>query len=311
MSGRTSTKSKGKAKVEVIDLTLDEPLTANKAVQVQLPLPISPPRNARPTTSTLAGNSKAVPPPSTRVNPSTPIRAGSSNASFSSPFSPTQGTKRKAEQARITSFFPAKKLRIETIPAPLTPDEKKAAKEEEKTARADARRLAKELEKEAKELEKEEKKAAEEKTKAKKAEERRLKKEARDAEAARKREIAQWRADWKDWVQRNRQPDAEFTMPKGEDMWENHVNIKGAKELDLTRHELDCLEHCDVKNPMQPAGEEWAPMKLYRVAEVEKLAYRKEGIVNGVSQDDEAALLREGEEKLKTRMGKNDNEDTW
>jgi hypothetical protein len=237
-----------------------------------------------------------------RAIPCTPTRAG---PSASSPFSPTQGTKRKAQQARITSFFPAKKLRIETIPAALTPDEKKALREETKLARADARLLARELEKE----QQEEKKAVEDALKAAKAEDRRLKKEARDAEAAQKRQVAKWKVDWKDWVQRNKQPDAEFEMPKGEDMWENHVNVKGTKELGLTRVELDCLEHCDVENPLQPAGEEWAPMKMYKFADVEKLAFRKEGVVNGVSQGDETALLQQGEASLKKRMEKKAQEE--
>ena len=310
MSTRNSNKAKGKAKievVEVIDLTLDVPSTAHKAVQVQLPLPITPPRQTRPMSSNQAGSSRLLHSSSTRPMPCTPVRAGPSTLPSSSPFSPTQGTKRKAQQARITSFFPAKKFRIETVPTPLTPHEKKAAREEEKIARADAKRLARALEQE----ERDAKRLAEEEVRVARAEERRVKKEAREVEAAHKRKVAQWKVDWKDWVQRNKQPDAEFEMSKGEDMWENYINVKGTKDIGLTRNELDCLEHCDVKNPLQPAGEEWAPMKMYRVADAEKLAYRKEGIVNGISQDDEAALLREGEERLKTRMGKRANEDAW
>lgn len=304
MSEQISSKGKGKAKIEVIDLTVDVPLTANKAVQVQQRSPASPSRDAQPTISNQAGSSKDVPSSSTRANPCTPTRAGSSYASSHYSFSPTQSTKRKAQQACITSFFPAKKFRIETIPPELSPEQKKALREEDKMAKADARRLARELERE----KREEKKAAEDVTKAVKAAERRLKKEARDAEAARKREMAQWKADWKNWVQRNRQPDVEFTMPKGEEMWVNHMNVTGTKVLGLTRYELDCLPHCAVDNPLQPAGEEWAPMMMFRIDDVERLAFRKEGIVSGVSQDDEAVLLREGEERLKTKMEKRDNQ---
>jgi hypothetical protein len=292
--------NKGKAKVEIVDLTVEVPFTVNKEVQVRPTSPVTPPRATRPATVNQASSSKAV-----RASPCTPTRAESSTATASSPFSSTQGTKRKAQQARITSFFPTKKLRLETIPAALTPDEKKVLREETKLARADARLLARELERE----HQEEKKAVEDALKAAKAEDRQSKKAARDAETAQKRQVAKWKADWKDWVQRNKQPDAEFEMPKGEDMWENHMNVKDTKKLGLTRIELDCLEHCDVKNPLQPAGEEWAPMKMYKLADVEKLAFRKEGIINGVLQHDETTLLQQGEAKLKKKLEKKDQEE--
>jgi hypothetical protein len=292
--------SKGKAKVEVIDLTVEVRSTSNEKVKMQPPLAVTPPRATRPTIVDQASNSKVAPSLPTSADPCTPKRAGPSTATASPTFPSTQGTKRKAQQARITSFFPIKKLRLEPIPVALTPDEKKALREETKVARADAILLAKELEKE----QQEEKKAVEDALKTAKAEDRRSKKQARDAEAAHKRQDTRWKADWKDWVQRHKQPDAEFKMPKGEEMWENHVNIKGTKELGLTRIELDCLEHCDVKNPLQPAGEEWAPMKMYRLADVEQLAFRKEGIIAGVSRDDEATLLRQGEAGFKKRLEK-------
>jgi hypothetical protein len=302
MTNLSSAKGKGKAKVVIIDLTDDAPSSSEEAVQAQLHLPTSPPHGARPIHSTQAGGSRAVPSSFT-----TNARPGPSSTPLSSTLSPTQGTKRKA-QATITSFFPAKKPRIDVIPTQPTPNEKKVlrgaekvAREEQKLVRAEARRLVMELEKEEREARKEKANAA----KAAKAEERRLKKETRDAEVARKREVAQWRVDWKEWVQRTRQPNAVFQIPKDENRWQNHMNANGAKELDLTRHELDCLPHCEVKNP---ADEDYPPMKLYRIVDVQILAFWKEGIVNGISQDDEEALLREGERRLNLRKKKKDVE---
>ncbi|KAF2692239.1 hypothetical protein K458DRAFT_411883 [Lentithecium fluviatile CBS 122367] len=306
MSNQTSANGKEKAKI-IIDLTVDVPST-HKAMQEQLPSPVSPPRHAQPTDSTQAGSSKAGPSSSTSPRFTTPVRPGPSTSTPS----PTPGTKRKARQALITSWFPAKKPRIETATLELTPDEKRAARESEraareseKLARADAKRLALQLEKE----EKAALKAKADAAKAARAEERRIKKEVKEAELAQKRLLAQWKADWKDWVERHKQPDAEFTIPKNEDMWENHVNATGAKKhAGLTRNELDCLRHCDVKNPQQPAGEEYAPMKMYRAADVEKLVWRKEAIVSGLSQEDEAALLQEGERRLVEKMAKDDEQ---
>lgn len=279
-------RDRGKGKAVVIDLTFDEPVpsTFYNAEPVQSTLPATPRRNTRPTSPM---NESTF----TQPVPSTPTRAGPSNTAPPNPTTPTPGSKRTRSQARITAYFPPKKFRVDPIPFQLTKEEAKEARdkqkmkeEENRVARADAIRLAKALEKEERAQ--------------KKAERERL----REAEKAHKQQQNQWKADWKSWVERHRQPDARLKLPK-RIPWDIYVNATGTEDYGLTQRERQCLPHCDLKNPHEQPGQEYAPMKIYRRADVELLAWRKEGVLTGVSQDDEEALLEEGERRYKARKG--------
>ncbi|KAF2865933.1 hypothetical protein BDV95DRAFT_242740 [Massariosphaeria phaeospora] len=323
----SKSKGKGKARVDFVDLALDVDVdvdglssaSSSATVRAQLPSPVSPPRNADtrlPTTPTpsrlgLGLGLGAAPSPRTPLAraPSTFRPSHLSSTPSSSKPSPSQSCKRKAtKQTVIDSFFPTKKPKLETLPAALTPEGKKALRDEEKRAQAEGKRLAKELDREEREAQKAAKKAILDAARAVKAEERRVKKEARDAETARKREVRRWKA----WVLRHKDSYADFVIPEGENMYQNHVNFNGTDGTGLTRPEMQCLPHCKVKNPNeppgQPPGDEYKPMRMFRKEDVRRLKYRKEAVLNGVAQDDEARLLREGERLFKLRKEKEEGD---
>jgi len=232
-----------------------------------------------------------VPPPETPHRraqpphfPSTPqTRAGPSTAPIPcTPVSSTLNRKRK-EQSLITSFFPNKKVRVETVPIAPSPAESKAARLARKQEEEDIKALIQDIEKE----EREERKAREDAAKAAREAERQLKREAREAEALRRKQVNRCRNKWRDWVSSNKKPLATFSIADGE-LWSLHRNVKQCRaEFGLPRTDLDCLPHCDVENPLNG---EYADMRMFRLVDVERLAWRKEGVLRGVEGSEEEVI---------------------
>lgn len=248
MANMQSVKGKGKARTVVVEVASSSTVAP----------PRTPHRNPQP-------------PDSTPTSAQPAILATPSSSSFLS----TPSSKRKS-QARITSFFPNKKVRIETIPFELSPAEKKAKKEEEDDIKA----LIKDIEKEERELKKAEREA-----------ERQLKREEKLAASEERRRKAQHRLDWNSWCDRNSRPDATFKIPKG-DVWAMHKCMSQCvQEFGLRRSEVLCLEHCSIPNYHDKDA---ADIRLYRSDDVEKLAGRKEAMLAGIECSDEEELIAKG-----------------
>lgn len=115
---------------------------------------------------------------------------------------------------------------------------------------------------------------------------------AKKAETERKK---QWKRDWEMWVTENNIKDTFFTSFE-----EDCVTTSKAKQyLRLQAHELECLPHDERPNPQGFK----APMKLYKYDEVVDLAYKKEAIQAGVSQDDEELLIAQGKKLYEANRG--------
>lgn len=283
-------KGKGRAKTtanrEVIDLTLDLPSSAGEAGR--LTPPSSPPSHDAPPL------------------PSTPVRISVAEAGLSLVTPPT--SKRKS-QSRITSYYPNKRNRIEIVPTSPTPAERKAnrvADRADKEAEREAARAAKAETRRREREARDARRAEEDNAKDARAAARAIEKEQREAEAAQKKEEkrrkAQWKADWKTWMQRNKQVDATFEIPEGQhNDHEKFKNIKECKqEFGIKRDELDCIPHCDTVNPI---NEEYAPEKRFSVKHVMRLAWKKEAIENGIPQNDIITLIEKGRELYEARTG--------
>ncbi|KAJ4360257.1 uncharacterized protein N0V89_000817 [Didymosphaeria variabile] len=211
--------------------------------------------------------------------PRTPPRRSTQSASFTTPSSsalPSSLSSQRKSQARITSFFPNKKRRIETIPFELSPAEKKAKKQEEDDIKA----LIKDIENEERETKKAEKEA-----------ERQLKREEKLAVTREKKQKAQYRLNWNTWCERNARPNATFKTPKG-DVWASHKCMSQCvQDFGLKRSEVLCLEHCSIPNYH---NEDAPAIRLYRSDDVEKLVGRKEATLAGIEGIDEEDLIAEG-----------------
>ncbi|KAL1598696.1 hypothetical protein SLS60_007836 [Paraconiothyrium brasiliense] len=246
MTDRPSTKAKGKARADDSSAatSFEPPRTPSRRPQ---------PPASTPTSAQFAG-----------------LATPSSSALTSSP-----NAKRKS-QARITSFFPNKKRRIETIPFKLSPAEKKAKRQEEN----DIKTLIKDIEKEEREIKKAEKDA-----------ERQLKREERSAATLERKRKAENRSKWNAWCEHNARPNATFQTPKG-DVWASHKCISQCiQDFGLKRSEVLCLEHCSIPNYH---NEDAPDIRLYRSGDVERLVARKEATLAGLECLDEEDWIAEG-----------------
>ena len=141
------------------------------------------------------------------------------------------------------------------------------------------------------------KKADEAATKAAKAAKKKEAADTKKAEAQRKKQVAQWKLDWKDWIDKHKiknPDDAELCSIEKECL----TTTECKKYFRLQDRELECLR-CD-KQP-NPYGR--FPIKLYLYDEVVELAYKKEAIQAGVSQDHDEALIARGKELWEVKKG--------
>jgi hypothetical protein len=82
---------------------------------------------------------------------------------------------------------------------------------------------------------------------------------------------------------------------------EDLVNVKeSAKVYGIKGDELACVPYCPVQNPH---GKGFTPMKFFLETDVIRLAFRKEAVMAGVSQDDEDELLARGQELYEEKNG--------
>jgi hypothetical protein len=255
MASQSANKGKGKGKVKArmpsyhdsvfIDLTTP----SSSAEPVQLPSPISEPRPAQ-----------------------LPSFMTSSSGSSSSQPPPSHGTKRK--QSKITSFFPNKKGRIETV------------------ALAEDKKVADKAEKAAKKKEKEEKKEQDAAIKAANAQERTKRREAKKR--------------WREWHEEHQMPDITFDIPEDDDQVDYLIATECRNEFGLDFNERKCLPYCERENPIKS---DYGPMKLYRRREVAKLAWRKEAMLDGVREEEvgRETLLKSGKTLFEERTGKKYN----
>lgn len=108
----------------------------------------------------------------------------------------------------------------------------------------------------------------------------------------------QWRKDWKGWIN---DPENQSSALFERDYEEVLINVKeSGKVYGVKGEELACLPHCPVTNPH---GKGFTPMKFFKKAEVIRLAFRKEAVLAGVSQDDEDQLLATGQELYEEKHG--------
>ncbi|KAF2442793.1 hypothetical protein P171DRAFT_49366 [Karstenula rhodostoma CBS 690.94] len=226
-----------------------------------------------------APSSSAVSPP--RTPPRRPQPPAQPATPSSSAFPATPSSKHK--QSRITSFFPNRKRRLDTIPFELSPAEKRAEKRAKKQEEADVKVLIKDIEKEEREAKRAEIEA-----------ERQLKREEQVAAALERQKKARIRANWNSWCERNARPNSKFEIPKADEkrLWKLHRSMTQCdKEFGLKRLELHCLEHCSRPNWHTDGATE---MLLYRLDDVERLAWRKEAMLAGVECDNEEELFAKG-----------------
>ena len=190
-------------------------------------------------------------------------------------------------KTEIKPETPAKGIKRERSPSPSSPPIVSSQDISTQSASATPSRAAK--------------KAKVQKTASEKAEESAIKAtkaEAAKGEKARKATEKQGKQDWKDWFNAPaNKVDATFQRTQGDDL----VNVKESGNVyGIKREELNCLRHCPAPNPH---GANFTPMKLFVKSEVQKLAFRKEAILAGVAQDDEAELLRRGKELYEEKHG--------
>lgn len=244
-----------------------------------------------------AARSSALPPPRTPPRRQPPTFATPSSSTCPS----TPSSKRKS-QARITSYFPNKKIRVETIPFELSPAEKKARKDEEDDIKA----LIKDIEKEERETKKAIEKEQRQARKATERAERQAKRAEQDAKQQLKRETqlaaarerqtkAHYRANWNRWCEDNAMHNATFEFPKNlpkDDLWVLHRSItQCGKEFGLKRDEAFCLEHCCMPNYHNPDAPD---ITLFRLDDVYKLAWRKEAMLAGIECNTDDDWIAEG-----------------
>lgn len=227
-----------------------------------------------------AASSSALPPPRTPPRrPQPPAQPSTFATPSSSAFPATPNSKRKF-QTCIDSYFPSRKKRIEFKPLELSPAEKKAKKEQE----ADIKALIKDIEKEEREAKRAEREA-----------EQQLKRETLLAAARERRKKARHRADWNRWCERNAKPNATFEIPKDllkGDLWILHRSISQCvKDFGLNREEVFCLEHCCRPNYHDEGATD---ITLFRIDDVQKLAWRKEAMLAGIECNKEQDLIAEG-----------------
>ncbi|KAF2438397.1 hypothetical protein P171DRAFT_504573 [Karstenula rhodostoma CBS 690.94] len=110
--------------------------------------------------------------------------------------------------------------------------------------------------------------------------------------------VRKWKKDWKEWISApENQSTDQFQRTYNEDL----VNVKeSAKVYGVKGEELACLPHCPVQNPH---GKGFTPMKFFLKADVVRLAFRKEAVLEGESQDDEDELLARGEKLYEQKHG--------
>ncbi|KAJ4356726.1 uncharacterized protein N0V89_004762 [Didymosphaeria variabile] len=107
-----------------------------------------------------------------------------------------------------------------------------------------------------------------------------------------------WRKDWKEWISA---PENQSTDQFDRNYDEDLINVKeSAKVYGIKSEDLACLPHCPVQNPH---GKGFTPMKFFLKTDVIQLAFRKEAVLAGVSQDDEEELLVHGEELYEEKNG--------
>lgn len=270
-------KGKGRADALVCKFT-DSSRLASPPPSAAKPrvLPVTPPLRSQPAVAT----------PAISFN----ISIGKNTKASLSTHLPTPSSKRKS-QSRITSFFPSKKLRIETIPIAFTSAETKAAQKAQKELDDDISALIRDIEKEEREEEKARKEAQrEQERQTRNADKDAARQSKREADAAAKlaldrlrKQKAQNRRLWKDWVTSNSRPNATFRgLRHGWD--QEHRNVTQCRrDFGLSRVELDCLEHFSMRNPI---NEEYADMRIYRLNDVEQLAARKQAMLQGVQESD-------------------------
>lgn len=223
-----------------------------------------------------ASSSALPPPPRPRTPPQPPARqllcATPSSSGFPSPSS----SKRK-RQTRIDAYFGSKKLRISPLVFELSPEEKKQQQ-------ADIKALIKDIEQEEREAKKDERRAQQQ-----------LKRETQAAAARERQKEARHRANWDNWCARNAKPDATFELPKDlkrGDLWVLHRSITMCeKEFGLRRTEVFCLEHSCMPNWRTEGATD---ITLFRMDDVQTLAWRKEAMLAGTECENEEDLIVEG-----------------
>ena len=227
----------------------------------------------------------------TKMKPKTPAKGVKRQRSASpSPSSKSSSQSNPPESALAKPSRSVKKAKVQKASSPKT-GESAASVTIEKAEKAEKATKAKAADAD---------KAI--KPKATKAEtakiEKERKAEATKLEKARKANEKQWKQDWKIWfTDPANQTSATFQRTPNDDL----VNVKeSATVYGIKREELNCLRHCNAPNPHGPY---FTPMKLFVKAEVQDLAFRKEGILAGVSQDDEVGLLRRGKEVFEEKNG--------
>ena len=105
-----------------------------------------------------------------------------------------------------------------------------------------------------------------------------------------------WQQDCKKCVAEN-QTTEKFERPFDEDL----VNVEeSGKVYGIRSEDLATLPHCPVTNPHVKF---FTASKFFMQADVENLAFRKEAVLAGVSQDDEDELLAQGQELFEDKHG--------
>jgi hypothetical protein len=240
-TGKDKGKGKGKARMPshhdsvFIDLTTP----SSSAEPVQLPSPIFPPRPTQ-----------------------LPSFMSSSSGSSSSQPASSQGTKRK--QAKITSFFPNKKGRIETIVLAV---DKKAVKKRQRAA-------------------KREQEAA---IKAANAHERTKQREAKK--------------NWREWHEEHQKPDTTFEIPIGDEQTDYIIATECKNEFGLDLNERRCLQYCERENPIKPDYGPMKLYRRREVAKIawRKEAMLDGVLENEVGR---ATLLKRGKSLFEERTGR-------
>jgi len=109
--------------------------------------------------------------------------------------------------------------------------------------------------------------------------------DAKKAEKEKKKLVAQCKKDWKDWVSNNQ---TDETLTSGE--LGKTVNVKNAKSFfDLKPDELKCIPHRPSVNSYNQM-----PQRQYKWDDCGKLAFRKEAMLAGISQENEEEFFAKG-----------------
>ncbi|KAF1951380.1 hypothetical protein CC80DRAFT_597512 [Byssothecium circinans] len=119
------------------------------------------------------------------------------------------------------------------------------------------------------------------------------------AEKERKANERKWKQDWKQWIESPANKTSATFQRDGAD--DDVINVKEClKVYNIKRDALSCLEHCPAPNPHAVA---FTPMKLFKQADVQRLAFRKEAIMAGIPHEDDEELLSKGEELYEAKHG--------